>query len=278
MNINTKTKICCVIGNPITHSLSPSIHNAGYKFLGLNFIYTAFKIENLKDAVKGFKALDIKGISITLPHKVNIIPFLDAIDKKAKEIGAVNTVVNNNGILKGFNTDCDGALKALKEVTDLKNKKIIIVGAGGAAKAIAFGLKEENTNILILNRTLEKARYLAQEINAKFGSLDNLSEIKNCDILIHTTSSGMHPNTNQSIIPQEFLHKNLVVFDVVYNPKETLLIKNAKQKRCKIVHGYKMLLYQAATQFEMFTNQKAPIGVMEKTLLEELNRKEKNHD
>lgn len=272
MKINAQTKICCVIGDPIQHSLSPAIHNTGYKSLGLNFVYTAFRVENLKDAVLGFRALGIRGISVTVPHKVSVMPLLNKIDNKAKEIGAVNTIVNDNGTLTGYNTDSPAALRALKEITSLINKKTVIIGAGGAARAIAFGLKGEKTDVLIINRTPEKAKTLAKETNSRFGGLSKLCEIKNADVIINATSAGMHPDTNTSIISQDFLRENQTVFDIVYNPKETLLIKYAKLKKCKIVYGYKMLLHQAALQFEMFTGLIPPVDIMEKTLLNQLEK------
>ncbi|MFC1711535.1 shikimate dehydrogenase [Patescibacteria group bacterium] len=269
--LNSKTKLCCLIGNPVKHSLSPEIHNAGYKALDLNFSYLAFKVNNLNDAIKGIKALEIYGISVTVPHKIKIIKYLDKIDKNAKEIGAVNTIINYNNYLKGFNSDCQGAIKAIMEKTTLQGKKIVLLGAGGAARAIAVGLKNEHAKITILNRTINKARKLANFVKAKkYAGLNNMNYIKSADILINATSIGMSPSKNITPVLKEFLHPKLVVFDIVYNPKETRLIKEAKSVGCKIIYGYKMLLYQAVMQFELFTKQKAPVAVMEKKLLNSL--------
>lgn len=273
MKINSKTTLCCVIGNPIEHSLSPAMHNTGYQSLGLNYAYVAFRVENVKDAISGIRGLGIRGVSVTIPHKISVMPYLDKIDQIAKDIGAVNTILNDGGRLAGYNTDCEGAIRALKEVTDLKNKKVIILGAGGASRAIVFGLKKEDAKILILSRNITSAEKLATEAGVNFGDLDSLTKIKNSDILINATPVGMHPNTDNSLVPKEYLHKNLVVFDVVYNPKETKLIKDAKKKQCKIAYGYKMLLYQAVTQFELFTKTPAPVKIMEKELLDSLKRK-----
>lgn len=275
-NINAKTKLCIVVGNPIEHSLSPALHNAGYKKLGLNFVYTAFKVEDVENMIKGIRALGIRGVSVTIPHKVTVIPFLDSIHATARKIGAVNTILNNGGELIGYNTDCEGATHALKEVLgkkQLKGKKVILVGAGGAARAIAFGLKQEEADVLLLNRTLDKAKELGTQVGTDFGDLSRLPEIKKADILIHATRVGMNPNSNDSLIPTKYLHKNLVVFDIVYSPKETKLIKDAKRVGCKIVYGYKMLLYQAVAQFELYTGYDAPVKVMEKALLRQLERK-----
>jgi len=273
MKIDAKTQICGVIGNPIEHSLSPLIHNAGYQKLGLNFIYLAFRAKDLKSAIKGIKALDIRGVSITLPHKIMVMSLLDKIEKKALEIGAVNTVLNENGKLIGFNTDGDGAIRALEEKISIKNKKIFLVGAGGAGRAIAFGLGKRVIKTLIIDKIVRRAELLAKNLkNSDFGGITRLPEISKFDILINATPIGMMPNTKESPIPKKYLHKNLVVFDAVYNPKETKLLLDAKEKGCQIVFGYKMFLYQAAKQFELFTGFKAPIKVMEKTLIGALKK------
>ncbi len=274
MSIDAKTKLCCIIGNPIDHSLSPVMHNAGYKALSLNFVYVAFQVSNVDNAIAGIRALDIKGASVTVPHKLAVMPFLDKLDALAKDIGAVNTIVNSNGKLIGSNTDCEGAIRALEEKTKIEEKRVIVVGAGGAARAIAFGLKMKKAKIKIINRTKDHAQTLAKEVGAEYGDLTDLSEIKNSDILIHAATTGMHPNSNDSLVPKEYLHKNLVVFDIVYNPKETKLIKDAEKVGCQIIYGYKMLLYQAVAQFELFTGVKAPVEVMEKALLRGLAKYE----
>lgn len=265
--IDAKTKICCIIGDPVEHSLSPIMHNAGYKSLHLNFAFVAFHVKNVKDAIAGIRSLGIRGTSVTVPHKRAVIPFLNEVEKTAKRIGAVNTIVNKNGILKGYNTDSDGAIKALEEKTTLKNKKVILVGAGGGARSIVYGLGQKGADVLVLNRTIENAKELAEKADASFGDLSKLSDIAKADILIHATPTGMHPNDNDTLIPKKYLRKELVVFDIVYNPKETRLIKDAKELGCQIIYGYKMLLYQAVCQFQLFTEEKAPVAIMEKELL-----------
>lgn len=276
MQVDSKTKVCCIIGNPVEHSLSPIMHNCAYTELNLNFVYVAFKVERLKETVSGIRELGIRGASVTIPHKVDVIPLLDKIDETARKIGAVNTVVNDKGILKGYNTDCDGAIRALQEVTNLRDKKVVLIGAGGAARAITFGLKQEGAKVLILNRTVKKAQSLSREVKAEFGDLTKLGEIGKSDILINATSVGMSPNVDESVVSRKYLHKDLTVFDIVYNPKETRLIQNAKKAGCKIVYGYKMLLYQAVAQFELFTKHKAPKGIMEELLAKELARGEES--
>ncbi len=270
MKLNTQTILCGVIGNPIIHSLSPSVHNAGYAAKKLNYAYLAFEVNDLKGAINGIRALGIKGISVTIPHKVAVMQYLDHVDDRAREIGAVNTILNDRGKLTGYNTDCEGAMKALEEKTTISGKKVVLLGAGGAARAIAFGLKEKKADVLILNRTIQKAKELALVTHARFGDLSELNEIKNCDILINATSVGLSTHTHKRIVPKDILHKNLTVFDIVYNPKETQLIIDARNAGCMIVYGYKMLLYQAVAQFELFTETAAPVHVLEKALLQGL--------
>ena len=272
MKLNAQTALCCVIGNPVEHSLSPAIHNAGYNAKGLNYVYLAFPVINAEDAIKSIRALGIKGISVTVPHKLTVIQFLDRIDGRAKNIGAVNSILNKSGKLIGYNTDCEGAIKALEEKTALSGKKVVLVGSGGAARAIAFGLREKNADVLILNRTLEKAMELAEATKARFGNLSMLNEIRKSDILINATTIGMSSGANERLVSKELLHGNLTVFDIVYNPQETKLIAEARKMGCSIIYGYKMLLYQAVAQFELFTESSAPVSIMEEALFKGLQR------
>jgi shikimate dehydrogenase len=269
--IKSLKKICCLIGDPIEHSLSPLIHNAGYQALGMDYVYVPFQVKDVKGAIEGIRKLGIRGASVTMPHKARAIAYVDEIDRLALETGAVNTIVNNDGILTGYNTDYQGALKALEEATPLEGKKAVLVGSGGAATAIALGLKRSRARLVILNRTEEKARRLAEMLDAEdSGGLKRLSEVSSADILINATPVGMWPQTNQSLIPQSLLHNKLVVFDTVYNPKETRLLSEAREKGCTIVYGYKMFLYQAALQFELFTGRQPPLAVMESALTQAL--------
>ncbi len=264
-------KVCCLIGDPVEHSLSPLIHNAGYQALGIDCVYLPFQAKDVRQAIQGVRALGLRGASVTIPYKVSAIRYLDEIDPLAREIGAVNTIVNEEGRLIGFNTDCDGALRALTEVTPLQGKKAVLVGSGGAASAIAVGLKKSGVQLTILNRTEDKARKLALRVNAEgYGSLNKLAEIPAPDILINATPVGMWPQAYESLIPKDLLHDGLTVFDVVYNPKETRLVAEARERGCAIVYGYKMFLYQAARQFELFTGQQAPLAVMESALTQVL--------
>jgi shikimate dehydrogenase len=265
------TKICCLIGDPVEHSLSPLIHNAAYKALGINYSYVTLQVKDVEQAIETIRAQGIRGASVTTPHKVSVLKYLDRLDPPAQAIGAVNTIVNDNGVLTGYNTDGDAALKALEEVTDLGGKRVVLIGSGGAALAIAAALKENNVNLVILNRTESKARQLAKKVNAEdYGSLERLSLVASADILINATTVGIASATEETIISREFLHDHLTVFDIVYNPRETRLLREARARGCAVVYGYRMLLYQAAQQFELFTGHPAPLRVMESALVQAL--------
>lgn len=272
MQINAKTTLCAVIGNPIEHSLSPQMHNAGYEALGLHFAYVAFRVEKLKEAVEGVRALGIRGVSVTIPHKQEVMQYVDSVDPLAEKIGAVNTILNESGKLKGLNTDYTGAIRALEEKTTLQGKTVAVLGAGGAAKAIVYGLSEKGATVRVFNRNTEHGEKLAEATGTRFYDLEKTEEIHSCDIIIHATSVGMTPNTDQSLLSKEILKPSQIVMDIVYNPKETALLKNAKEAGCQIVYGYKMLLYQAVTQFELFTGVSAPVEIMEDALVKGLNK------
>ncbi len=273
--INAETTVCCLIGDPVEHSFSPLVHNRGYQSLGLNFVYVAFRVQDVKQAIDGIRGLSIHGVSVTIPHKVSAMKYIDDIDDAAREIGAINTIVNDGGVLHGFNTDYGAALKALEEKTAIKGKKAVLLGAGGVGLAIATGLKRNGADLVIIDKIKEKAEELAKLVNAEgFGGLEQLPEIGSADILINATPVGMWPRVNESIVPQKLLHSKLIVFEVVYNPKETKLIAEAKEIGCVIIYGYKMFLYQAAIQFELFTGCQAPLPDMELVLTKALEEKE----
>ncbi len=258
MNINTQTQLFGIIGNPVGHSLSPAIHNAAFKALGINSVYLAFQVNNLEGAIAGVRSLGIRGASVTVPHKVEVMRHLDALSDESKRIGAVNTVINANGILTGHNTDCEGSMRALGEKILLAGKRVVLLGAGGAARAIAFGLKAKGARVLILNRTRQKAKHLAHDIGAEFGDLSRINLIQNSDVLVNAATL--------CVIPKHVLHKNLTVFDIVYGNQETTLIRDAKLAGCTVIEGQSMLLHQAIIQFELFTGIKAPASVMEQAM------------
>ena len=195
--------------------------------------------------------------------------YLDKIDKKAKNISAVNTIVIKNKTLIGYNTDCDGAIQALKEKTDLKGKNIVVLGAGGSSRAIVYGLRQENAKVSILNRTVKKARIIAEDFNCGCGSLNDLKNI-DYDILINTTSVGMYPNIHSCITELNMIKNDTIVFDMVFNPYKTKLLQYAEQKNCTIIPGFEMLINGANLQFELWTGKKAPLQLMRKKVLDYL--------
>lgn len=269
-------QICTIIGDPVEHSMSPAMHNAAYDALGLPYSYQAVQIkpDDLQQAVNAIKTLGVRGVSVTFPHKIAVMEYLDEVDEIAQKIGAVNTIVNTKGHLKGYNTDWEGAMRSIEEGISIKGKTAVVIGAGGAARGIAFGLlQREVDRLIILNRTEEKAQSLAGEIGCESGGLDQLEKyLASADILFQTTSVGMHPHMDESIVPKKYLRPELFVTDAVYNPFETKLIKEAKEAGCKVAIGHRMLLWQGVAQFELYTGQKAPVAVMEKALIHHLTK------
>jgi 3-dehydroquinate dehydratase/shikimate dehydrogenase len=251
------------IGNPISESKGQIIHNALFQENKLNNIYLNFQVDDLEEFIKNFSSL-VSGLAVTMPHKQKIIAYLDEIDPVAKKIKAVNTVLNKNGKLTGYNTDITGAIKAIEAKTEIKNKNVTIIGAGGAARAIAVGILEKHGKLTILNRTVEKAEKLAKELNCNFGSLQNFDKIKT-DILINSTSVGMHPNVDETPIGTTST-KNIVVFDVVYNPQKTKLLKEAEKNNCTIISGIEMFINQAAEQFKIWTGKEPDIKFLREIL------------
>jgi shikimate dehydrogenase len=269
--VNTETRVCCLIGDPVAHSLSPLVHNCGYQALGLNYVYLAFRVKEAGPAVSAMRALGITGMSITIPHKTSALEYVDEVDANAREIGAINTIVNHNGRLKGYNTDYDAALKALSEKTPLRGKKAVLVGSGATALTIALALKHKGSHLVILNRTPGKAALLAARVGVEdSGGFDRLEEVAGADILINTTPVGMWPAVDDMVVPAKYLHPGLTVFDVVYHPKETTLLSETKKAGGQVVYGHKMFLYQAVRQFELFTGEAAPVMQMSQALVRAL--------
>jgi shikimate dehydrogenase len=282
MTISGKTKVCGVIGDPIEHSLSPAIHNAAFNHLKLDFVFLAFRVKavDLENAIRGMPSLGIHGLNVTMPHKSTVTAYLDELDPAVKFLGSANTILNENGKLSGFNTDGVGALKALRENgIELSEKKAILLGAGGAAKAIAFALAKEVSELVVLNRATEKAKELAERLSKTLGkkivggslSPEAVAEnLQGSDVLINATSVGMNPEANQSIVAPRLLRSDLAVMDIVYNPIETKLAKEAKAAGAQVISGVEMLIYQGAAAFEIWTGRRAPVEVMRKAALNKL--------
>ena len=284
MVISGKTRVCGVIGDPIEHSLSPTIHYAAFDHLKLDFVFLAFRVKaaDLENAIRGMRGLGIHGLNVTMPHKSTVIGYLDEVDSTVQFLGSANTVLNKEGVLSGSNTDGVGALKALRENgVALSEKKVLLLGAGGAAKAIAFSLAEEVGELVILNRAPEKAKELAEALGRIFKNKivgDSLSanaitkNLQDSDVLINATSVGMYPDFNQSIVAPQWLKSDLSVMDIVYNPVETKLARDAKAAGAKVISGVEMLIYQGAASFEIWTGRSAPIEVMRRAALDKLSR------
>ena len=282
MEVFGKTRVCAIIGDPVEHSLSPVMHNAAFSFLGLNLVYVAFTVtaKELQTAVLGAKSLGIRGLNVTMPHKNAVINHLDKLDKNAEAIGAVNTVLIEDGKLTGYNTDGVGAITALHENgVKTEETKIVLLGAGGSAQAIAYHAAQEAEELVILNRTTKNAECLVNDLRKSFDSKINAGtlsvdvlkkELKDADILVNATSVGMHPNVDQSPVPKDLLRSDLCVMDIIYNPLETKLAKDAKAVGAKVVSGLDMLVYQGAVSFEIWTNCPPPVDVMKKAALTKL--------
>jgi len=274
MEISSRTRVCALIGDPVEHSLSPIMQNKAFNHLGLDFVYVVFEVKktDLEKAIEGVRSLRIHGLNVTKPLKVDVVPYLDVLDENALEVGAVNTVLNMDGRLIGYNTDGKGALEALRRSgVDVKDVKVVILGAGGASRAISHALVGEAREIVILNRTVEKAAELAERIRRKYrgkvryGPLiyrELKKELKDAELLVNATSVGMAPYSHVSPVERELLRPDLCVFDLVYNPVETKLLLEAKDIGAKIVDGLSLLVHQGALAFEIWTGKTAPIDVM----------------
>lgn len=287
VKISGGTRVCALIGYPVGHSLSPAMHNAAFQYLGLDYVYVAFNVPpgRLKDAVSGIRGLGIYGVNVTMPHKINVIKYLDELDEGARLAGSVNTILNRDEKLVGYTTDGLGALSALRHAgADPAGRKVVILGAGGASRSICFALANYVRELVILNRTLERAVKLADELRRVFSSAnvgagplsDSVLEsvLKDADILINATSVGMKPNVDETPVKRELLHGNLTVFDIVYEPLETRLLKEAKSVGARTVDGLWMLVYQGALSFEIWTGAKAPVEVMREAALKRMGEKE----
>jgi shikimate dehydrogenase len=265
--INGETQMIGFFGSTYRTSKMYAMYNAAFEALELNYIYVPLVVKDLAKAVQGVRHLGIKAIGVTIPYKVNVVPYLDALDEDAKRIGAVNAIVNNNDVLLGANTDGKGAVKALQEVTDIARKKVVLLGAGGSARAIAFAIADKEGDLVIVNRTEDAAATLAKTVNCKYEALGKLEqEIKDAHIVINATSVGMTPNINETLVEKALLSPKLVVMDLVSNPKETRLLKEAKERGCKVVYGNRMLLWQGVLKFKVYTGIEPPLEAMEKAL------------
>lgn len=270
-------KLFGVLGDPVSHSLSPVMHNAAFKSLGMDCEYHAFRVcpADLSKALNGAHVLGFGGLNLTIPLKEKAMEIVKPTDL-AKQIGAVNTVDFKEGIV-GYNTDGIGAKMALSSAgIGIKGKNILLLGAGGAARAIAFQLAKEGARITIANRTIERAESLVKDVKkigkAESSDYENMKDmIQDSDILINSTSVGMYPKISGTIVTSDMMHKDLTVFDIVYNPQNTLLLKEAKKAGAKTIDGVMMLVFQGAESFRIWTGRNPPVDVMEKAVRKQLS-------
>jgi shikimate dehydrogenase len=269
-----------VIGHPIGHSLSPELHNAAFEELGLPFAYVAHDIRpgDVAQAFEGVRAMGYRGLSVTIPHKVEAMHAVDEVDETARGIGCINTVVNNDGRLLGYNSDGLGALGALRDAAaDPQGKRVLMLGSGGAARAIAVTVAREAPPdvMTILGIDAEELNKLIADVQergqtaVRGGQLDDAQlehEMARADIVLHCSPIGMHPREDQSLVPAGLFREGIVVFDAVYNPRQTKLLQHAQEAGCRTIQGLEMFLGQAYVQFELWTGQQAPRDVMRRVV------------
>ena len=269
--INGSTELFGIIGSPVSHSLSPAMHNAAFASLGMNRVYVPMPVRDLAEAMSGLRSLGFKGVSVTVPYKEAVIPFLDETDPVAERIGAVNTLLlrqDNAGrtVIRGCNTDWLGSNAALAAAgIALERSRVVVAGAGGAAKAVGFGLMQAGAKVVITNRTAASGMKLAEWLGCEFVALDDLPWLT-ADVFVNTTSAGMEPDREGIIISPALLPRFAAVMDIVYAPLETRLLREARAAGCRAVDGLAMLLHQGAEQFRLWTGEAAPEAAMRSAL------------
>jgi len=281
--ITPATQLCAVIGNPVAHSLSPAIHNAAFDELGLDFVYVAFRVEDLKSALAGMRALrNFRGMSVTIPHKIEAMGCVDEIAEVDRSIGSINTIINDNGRLIGLGTDGPGALKALTDAgVELAEKHVLMLGAGGAARAIAFTLARSTRlcTLTLLDINEEMLRGLAADLRGGTAAgieAEPLTDealaraMEHADVIINCTPIGMHPKENVSLVPVGLFRPGQSVFDIVYTPLETRLLADARSRGLTVISGVEMFINQAVLQFRHFTGIDPPVEVMRRVVMERL--------
>jgi shikimate dehydrogenase len=272
MTVKGSTEVYGIIGNPVAHSLSPDMHNSAFDALDLDKAYVAFPAEDAAKAVEACRALGIRGLSVTIPHKERVLTLIDSVDPLAEKIGAVNTlIIDKDKKIHGLNTDWLGSNRALADELELQGKRVLLLGAGGSARAVGFGLLEAGAEVVLASRTQSRLQSLADSLQCEWCLLDDLATIK-ADALVNATSVGMMPLENVSLVPPECLANFPVVMDIVYAPLETQLLKDAKEAGCKVINGLAMLLYQGAAQFEAWTGEQAPLDVMRAAIMARLTK------
>jgi shikimate dehydrogenase len=275
MKISGKTKIVALLGYPVEHTLSPAMHNLAFEHLGLDYCYVAFPVkpEMLKDAVTAIRALNLAGVNVTVPHKENVIPFLDEVDKEASFIGAVNTIVNKQDRLVGYNTDGRGFMRSLSdEGIDVEGKSVLIIGAGGGSRAVSYYLSEKTSKLFLFDIDTDKAERLVSDLNkirSDVYRLEAINDLNNIDIIINATPLGLK-DSDPLPCDMSLISPKHIVGDLIY--KETPLLKEAAQKGCKTFNGIGMLLWQGVLAFELWTGILPPHEMMREVLIKGMKK------
>ncbi len=284
MRISGSTRVCGIVGDPVEHSMSPVMQNAAFTHAGLDFVYVPFRLPrgSARAAADAMRSMGIRGLNVTVPHKVDIMPYLDRVDSPALRIGAVNTIVNDGGLLLGYNTDAVGFMRGLSGAgVEVGGVRVAVLGAGGASRAVTLALVDAGARVTVLNRDAERGALLAGDVSRKAGrpvehaglSTESLlTVLQEASLLVNTTTVGMHPDVGASPVGVECLSPDLTVCDIVYNPPETSLLRLARERGCRTIDGVEMLIGQGALAFELWTGAPAPIEVMRSAVREELVR------
>jgi len=275
--MNALTEIYGILGNPVAHSLSPLMHNCAFREMKLDALYVPFHVEDLEGAIRALRALNIRGVSVTIPFKTAVLPLLDEVDDSARAIGAVNTILNRDGMLRGSNTDWTGLVGSLGESVEIKGRIFAIIGAGGAARAAVFGILNRGGRPIIMNRTIEKGEALAREFGCPFRPLTDISAIE-AEGLINTTSVGMTPDEGKTPVRRGDLSRFRVVMDIIYNPLGTRLLREAGEAGCRVVDGLGMFVRQGAEQIRIWTGLEPPVALMRQVVRKQLENKKKGFE
>ena len=267
--VSPSSTVFALFGNPVHQSLSPLMHNAALEEMHIDGRYTAYCIKDLESAVNGVRGMDIRGVSVTIPFKVAVMAYLDEVDGDALKIGAVNTIVNQNGKLKGYNTDWTGLVQSLDDVLDIEGKVFVILGAGGTARAAIFGILKKGGIPIVINRNVQRGEQLAQEWGCSFYPLNEVGKVS-ADCLINTTSVGMMPDTEKSPVESAVPGNFRWVVDVIYHPLQTKLLRDAQMSGCVTVPGLGMFVHQGAEQIKLWTGREPQRAYMKQIVMENL--------
>lgn len=271
--LSGSTSVYGILGNPVAHSMSPRMHNAAFRYLEIDAIYLPFEVEDLQGALSGMKALGIKGASVTHPFKTEIFGLIDEIDDTAEKIGAVNTLVFGEERIRGTNTDWIGAVRCLEAMLPIEGHRFVVMGTGGAARAVVYGVVIKGGEAIVVGRSEEKGHTLAKEFDCTFVPLSEI-ESAHGDCLVNTTPVGMYPKEDEMPVPTHILGTYKAVADVIYNPLKTKLLREAEAAGCMVAGGFEMFVFQGTEQFHIWTGQEPPVEIMRSVVLEKLTSSE----